>query len=463
MRPYKLARISAIGAMLATGILYCTNRTQAVEVTRLAEEVWDDAVPQGKEVDAIYGDWVLRNDHLIVVIADAIEGRNANMTVRNVGGSVIDLTESAKQSDQLSAYYPVGTGYQLSGPVADGEPITEKGAHAKLTFRGPALDERSRAEVVYDLADGDRWLKITTRITNTGKQPLELKRLDAIRADGEFEFGADDALGLSWAYDPYWAQAYGTLFENADMRLVTAGEGGRRSPDLLLESKEPKKLTLAAGETLELVRYLFPAADNVEVQALAQQLRGQKPLAVRLHVSDPSGDVDGAEVHVKQDGQDYGHGVTDADGKLTLHLPKGDYQAEVSAHGRGSKTLDWKVDKDQSAAIKLPAPGYVVAKITDVDGRPIACKVQFTGRDGTPSPNYGPDSAIHGVRESVLHRERFVPSAARAGRVRRDRQPWSGIRRGVQDAEGFRRQRCGARGKAQANRRHPRLAERRLS
>ena len=28
----------------------------------------------------------------------------------------------------------------------------------------------------------------------------------------------------------------------------------------------------------------------------------------------------------------------------------------------------------------------------------MACKVQFTGREGTPTPNFGPDSAIHGVR-----------------------------------------------------------------
>ncbi len=398
MRPHELARISAIGTLLAAGVLACGKGIPAVEVTRLAEVIWDDAVPRGKEVDAIHGDWVLRNDHLVAVIADAIEGRNANMTVRNVGGSVIDLTECAKQSDQLSAYYPVGTGYMLSGPVADGDPITRKGAHAKLTFRGPALDERSQAEVVYDLADGARWLKITTRITNTVQEPLELKRLDAIRADGEFEFGADDVLGLVWAYDSYWRQAYGTLFDTADMRLVAAGDRGRRSADLLLEAKDPKKLTLPAGETLELVRYLFPTADNVEVQALARQLRGESPVSVKLSVSDPAGAVDGADVRIRQDGQDYGHGVTDDDGRLTLRLPAGSYQTEVSAQGRGSKSLDLKVDKDQSAEVALPAAGYVVAKITDLDGKPIACKVQFSGREGTPSPNYGPDSAIHGVR-----------------------------------------------------------------
>ena len=64
----------------------------ATEVLRLEESNWNDTVPRGKEVDAIYGDWVLRNQRVIAVIGAAVPGRNANMTVRNTGGSVIDLT-----------------------------------------------------------------------------------------------------------------------------------------------------------------------------------------------------------------------------------------------------------------------------------------------------------------------------------------------------------------------------------
>ncbi|HEY2841386.1 MAG TPA: CehA/McbA family metallohydrolase, partial [Pirellulales bacterium] len=54
--------------------------------------------------------------------------------------------------------------------------------------------------------------------------------------------------------------------------------------------------------------------------------------------------------------------------------------------------------KQASLEVALPQPGYVVAKITDAKGAPSACKVQFTGRGETPTPNFGPDSAIHGVR-----------------------------------------------------------------
>ena len=149
----------------------------AAEVVRLSEANWDSTVPAGKEVDSIYGDWVLRNDRLVAVIADAIPGRNANMTVRNVGGAVIDLTVRDPQSDQLSAYYPLAARYALSGPFL-GRGSSEsaepgKGNSVSLTFRGPAADKQSTAEVTYTLEDGAPWLTVITRVTNSGSQPLE--------------------------------------------------------------------------------------------------------------------------------------------------------------------------------------------------------------------------------------------------------------------------------------------------
>ena len=77
-----------------------------VTVEELTEQNWDRLIPRGKEVDAIYGDTVLQNSHLRAVIARPVATRNANMTVRNVGGCLIDLTVRAHESDQLSAFFP---------------------------------------------------------------------------------------------------------------------------------------------------------------------------------------------------------------------------------------------------------------------------------------------------------------------------------------------------------------------
>jgi hypothetical protein len=78
----------------------------AADLVALSPQTWDRYIPSGKEVDGIYGDFVLANDQIIAVIAHPKRGRNANMTVREVGGCLIDLTRRDRQSDQLSAFYP---------------------------------------------------------------------------------------------------------------------------------------------------------------------------------------------------------------------------------------------------------------------------------------------------------------------------------------------------------------------
>ncbi len=114
---------------------------------------------------------------------------------------------------------------------------------------------------------------------------------------------------------------------------------------------------------------------------------------------DPDGVVEGADVQVKTDGGELlAHGRTDAKGRLAARLPAGSYQAEVSAQGRGAKSVALDTSRTGPLEVELPAPGYVVAAITDERGDTIPCKVQFRGRGDTPSPNFGPDSAIHGVR-----------------------------------------------------------------
>ena len=80
---------------------------RAADLVALSPQTWERYIPQGKEVDGIYGDFALANDQLMAVVANPVRGRNANMTVRDVGGCLIDLTRRDRQSDQLSAFYPV--------------------------------------------------------------------------------------------------------------------------------------------------------------------------------------------------------------------------------------------------------------------------------------------------------------------------------------------------------------------
>lgn len=79
---------------------------RGADLVALSPQTVDRFLPQGKEVDGIYGDFALANDQLIAVVAHPKRGRNANMGVREVGGALIDLTRRDRQSDQLSAFYP---------------------------------------------------------------------------------------------------------------------------------------------------------------------------------------------------------------------------------------------------------------------------------------------------------------------------------------------------------------------
>ena len=59
-------------------------------------------------------------------------------------------------------------------------------------------------------------------------------------------------------------------------------------------------------------------------------------------------------------------------------------------------------------SVELPEAGAVVAHITDEQGKPIPCKAQFIGRDGTSSPDFGPDSGEVAVKNVYYsHNGRF--------------------------------------------------------
>ncbi|MFM7316329.1 MAG: hypothetical protein ACKO5E_05230, partial [bacterium] len=131
----------------------------------LNEANWEKYVPAGKEVDAIYGDAVLANSHITAVVANAVPTRHANMTVRNVGGSLIDLTANDFSSDQLSCFYPLARLYTFSGlkieqamteVVENG--VARKSAWAEVSTK--ALDDKNKVAVTqkYRLEDGQRFI-----------------------------------------------------------------------------------------------------------------------------------------------------------------------------------------------------------------------------------------------------------------------------------------------------------------
>src|SRR6478735_9253021 len=145
-------------------LLVACSIVRATDFAVLSPQTWEAFAPQGKEVDAIYGDYVLRNDKIVAVIAQPLATRNANMTVRNVGGCLIDLTDRNLQNDQLSAYYPGGARYPMTSPakvrlmvdgrvVANllGEPVS--GKTIAIEVDADPAEGKPQLTVRYELSD----------------------------------------------------------------------------------------------------------------------------------------------------------------------------------------------------------------------------------------------------------------------------------------------------------------------
>jgi hypothetical protein len=385
-------------------LLAPSSTALAAELVTLTPETWEAFVPLGKEVDAIYGDLVLKNDRVVAVIGQPVESRNANMTVRFVGGSVIDFTRSVEPNDQLAAFYPGGGSYVLRQPqaAADASELRDVGEAERLSGRtvrlavsAEAQAGRPAARVEYSLTDGQPWLVVRTTYSNPTKAPLEFELQDTLRTDGPFQRQVDAPLNLIWSYDKWYDQGYG-LVPVGRAPVSVAPPEGRRPTLVSYQADGSSKITLPPRGTLEFERRLLVGRDIVELEAQARELAGTEQARFEIVAGDGK-PVAGAEVAVLRGGQPFVVGRTNSEGNFTGRLPAGEYALTVTALGRPPVEKTVRVPADQPVAFDLEMPGYVAARISDASGGPIPCKVQFRGRDGTPDPFFFPDTGEHAV------------------------------------------------------------------
>ena len=266
-----------------------------VEIAVLSEATWDQFVPGGKEVDAIYGDIVLRNGHLSAVIAQPLATRHANMTVRDVAGAVIDLTVRGMPRDQLAAFYPgktvfpyraasardsLGNELSMNSPIASQKPIG-------VAVKAEGTDERPEAVVLYELSPQDRYLTVTTTFTNRGKQTQIVTLEDDLRVDGSKEDiwfappnGTVDRL---WVDDRFWGQAYGLDAEGYKLQLTS----DQRVSAIRYEGTDgATKITLEPGNSFQLKRRIYPGRSLVDVNAVAANLGPSNSTTVQFALKD---------------------------------------------------------------------------------------------------------------------------------------------------------------------------------
>lgn len=159
----------------------------------------------GKERDWIYGDYLMKNDRISLVVAAPLATRDANMTIRNIGGSILDLTLNYPSNDQLSAYIPTAGRYLFRDPTT-----VQTGRDGDAVFwqcrssRSPSNDG-STATVRYRLADESDFVEATVEIE--GDTVESLVPFDGVRADGWFKF--ESAANAAYCADPFFRQTIG--------------------------------------------------------------------------------------------------------------------------------------------------------------------------------------------------------------------------------------------------------------
>ena len=371
---------------------------------------------QGKEVDWIYGDYLLQNDQLMVVIAQPLAGRNANMTVRETGAAIIDLTLRDAPNDQLSAYYPAAGGYLFHDPqqvvVGSGDKpaATEDSEWAvrgdsvfwQCTSSSAAEQNGGRATVTYRLRDGDAF--VTAEIRIEGDTAPRIRTADGVRADRTFEF---DALTLAASggrasvavcEDRFFRQTYGFLPAHQGGSVQWGNERLR-----LLTYTNIDAASNGDGPTSWTVR-LYPATSPLDLAAAITAAEDAPVGMQTITLQSPIGTVARALVTVA------GEPITDVpnqlyaddEGVVRTRLPSGDYQLTIAAPGYAEATESIRVGgRAAQHHVELPAPARVEAKVTDVNGGSIPAKVTFYATDGREDPSFGPDSAADSVGNCV--------------------------------------------------------------
>ncbi len=397
--------VSLLVGLTAFG-LWLPNYLWAAELIQVTEKNYATLCPAGKEPDAILGDWVLRNEHLVAVIAAPEKTRNANMTVRNVGGMLIDLSLKGVNSDQLSGFYPAGNRYnfhdlQTAVVTLDGkeQPLASAGRFEarklSVSFLGtPTKGEGSQAKVTYSLGDADEALSYQVVLTNRSTGQLELEARDLMRCDGPtYKFGNEAETRLFWAEDRYYHQAYGWL---PDRGIMERGKDGRT---LTHEDKEAADM-VDAGQTRQWGGKILCSQGLPGIRTLAEALRDQQPAQLyQLKLNAADGDVSGAEVEFFRGEQSLGMASTDSQGWIRMRMKQGEYRLVIRPYARPEREHRIQLGPNALAeSLTLEAASRIAAQVTDATGQGLPAKLQIVGVEPTVSPNFGPDTAEFAIR-----------------------------------------------------------------
>ena len=355
----------------------------------------------GKEVDWIFGDYLMKNDVISLTIAKPLATRDANMTIRNIGASILDLSLNNPSNDQLSAYSPTAGRYLFrdSSKVKIGR--EGNSVFWQCTSSRSPGNDGTTATVRYRLSDGDAFVESTVWIE--GDKAENARPYDGVRADGWFEF--DKSGSTAYCTDTFFRQTIG--FRSPDNAKPPEWKKGR--PNRLQYADA--HVTRADGLTKWTV-LIYPATSPVDLFSIAEKAN-LSPVMHTFKVTRETtprkgfDSVNRATIELKsiakkQDGSREPVTLqTDDEGFAHARLVPGSYMAVASSIGHEAVEIPFQTTEVRDAVtLPLAAASGFEAEVTDGQGNLIPVKATIYSLDGD-HPDFGLSSARTFVRNCV--------------------------------------------------------------
>lgn len=408
-------RRSCSFAAVLVALFFSSLTADAAEVRLIYPEFEPDL--KGKEVDWIYGDYLMKNDQISVVIAAPISTRDANLTVREIGGSILDLSLNQFSNDELSAYIPAAGRYQFFDPAKVEVGREQNAVFWQCTSSKALANDGTVATVRYRLVDGNPFVEATVSIQ--GENLSGVKPFDGVRADRTFVF--DHVGGTAMCRDDFFGQTIGLKVPHSP--VAATWKKGR--PQELHYAAEHVNVT---ESSISWTVLLYPATSPIDLESIAEhsehspgwysfEVIPEAPMRrgaafvkrARINISPV---VDDAETK----GPAYSLQTNDQ-GVAMARLKPGRYVVTTNEPGYQAFAMALE-SSPQGGEVTLQLPHFsgFTADVTDEKGNPIPAKATIYATDGN-HPDFGPDStrtfikncvyAVHGKMDCPLNPGRY--------------------------------------------------------
>jgi hypothetical protein len=363
---------------------------EALEVTEERKEL----LPRGKEADGIVGDFLLRNDKVEAVISANLPLRRANMSTFYgaagiTPGCLYDLTPRGANNDQITIFSPASQQGRVSWVriVKDGR----EGEAVVETVTTAESNEGLYRKHEYKLRDGWHGVLVTTTLKNEGAEGRAM-----FVEDRWTNFARSGKFGdITWAdaVDP--ADKAGYAFASIDK----GGGGGA-----------PGNVQLDPGQAVTFSRFLAVGASPAHAIGVIAAMRGENSTFATTIRDNDNKPVATAKLAIRPRGAEAKTAFPaypDADGRISVALPRGEYDVELTDLGRKAVTKSFTLNGESGGVREIvmgPAAG-IAFSIRDDRDRSTPCKVQFHGVEGTEQPDLGPPNRAHGCKDQY-HSER---------------------------------------------------------